>query len=275
MGTSNFLGALKRLYRHVRRGQTKREPIWRTVEHAPLKGLQFLLPSGEGAGWADRFLQGQYEIEMLVTLEGLARRGGVLYDIGAHMGFYTCAWLALGGDRVEAFEPAPFNVRTLQANLARNDYTGRVRVHTLALGNENRHGSLIASEADIGAASASYVAHLGYVDWPPGSAAHTLPNSHPVTVNVRRLDDLIFEEKLPMPTVVKIDVEGAEAAVLSGAERVLAEHLPVILCELHNIDAALQAADQLARLGYEQRMLGKNGAQPACMWLPHGSRVDV
>lgn len=104
------------------------------MEEGLLAGTFLLLPSGQGAGWTERFIQGQYETAMLNALGELAKRGGVLYDIGAHMGYYTCAWLALGGERVEAFEPAPFNRRVLEETLTRNNVSERVRVHSVALG---------------------------------------------------------------------------------------------------------------------------------------------
>jgi hypothetical protein len=46
-------------------------------------------------------------------------------------------------------------------------------------------------------------------------------------VSVERLDDLVTG---PVD-VVKIDVEGAEAACLRGAERILREHRPLVIFE--------------------------------------------
>jgi hypothetical protein len=48
----------------------------------------------------------------------------------------------------------------------------------------------------------------------------------------------VFGGEIEAPTVVKIDVEGAEVAVLEGMRRVLAEHRPVVICELHGTHAA-------------------------------------
>lgn len=44
--------------------------------------------------------------------------------------------------------------------------------------------------------------------------------------------DALLDLGLPAPHVLKIDVEGAEARVLQGANRILAESRPVILCEV-------------------------------------------
>ena len=52
-----------------------------------------------------------------------------------------------------------------------------------------------------------------------------------VTVSMRSLDDWCAEQGLPRLDFIKLDVEGAEFLVLTGAEQVLARHRPVILAE--------------------------------------------
>jgi hypothetical protein len=40
--------------------------------------------------------------------------------------------------------------------------------------------------------------------------------------------------RVPPPAVVKIDVEGAELAVLEGMRETIRRHRPAIICELHD-----------------------------------------
>ena len=239
---------------------------WRQVRGGPLAGLWFYLPSGEEARWANRFLTGEYEPEMLAALAALAREGGTLYDVGAHTGFYSCAWLKLGGERVEAFEPAPYNREVLKATLERNGLTEKVRVHALALGDRDGEATLLASRQDVGAASAAYLQEFGGVELPPGMQAGPLPDLERSSVPLRKLDTLSTQIGLPVPIVIKLDIEGAEAAALAGAEAILAQHHPAILCEVHSVEGGLVIADRLARLGYELQVLGKNGPHVACLW---------
>ncbi|MGA7731262.1 MAG: FkbM family methyltransferase [Chloroflexia bacterium] len=256
---SGLIGRLKRL---IRRGLGQKAGLrhdWREVVGGPLKGVWFYLPSGEDARWADRFLTGGYEPEMLAALEELARVGGTLYDVGAHTGFYTCAWLKFGGERVEAFEPAAYNRQVLEATLRRNDFADKVRVHALALGDRDGEAILLASREDVGAASAAYLQDFGGVELPPGVQAGPLPALERVTVPVRRLDAIVAEMELHAATVLKFDIEGAEAAALAGAETLLERWHPAILCEVHSVENALVIADRMAQADYKLQVLGKNG----------------
>ena len=264
-----MLGLIGRVKRRMQRGLGQKAGLrhdWREVIGGPLKGLWFFLPSGEDTRWADRFLTGDYEPEMLAALAELARAGGTLYDVGAHIGFYTCAWLKLGGERVEAFEPAPYNRQVLETTLQRNGFMDKVRVHALALGDRNGEATLLASREDVGAASAAYLEDFGGVELPPDVQARPLTDLEHTSVPLRRLDAIVAQMELLTPTVLKLDVEGAEVAALAGAETLLAEWHPAILCEVHTIGNALAIADRLARLGYVYQVLGNNGPHLACLW---------
>ena len=275
MATTRLAEQMVLILRRIRRSlkasierSHQAEATWRKVTDGPLADTFFLLPSGSRAGWTERFLAGNYEPAMLDVLGMLARKRGVLYDIGAHMGYYTCAWLSLGGVWVEAFEPAPSSRAVLEETLIYNHLSEGVRVHSVALGNENSTADLIIDETDIGAASAAFIDRFGGTDTLSKVAGSRLPGARSVTVALRSLDELALELDLPAPSVIKIDVEGAEDYVLAGAQRVLSSHRPVILCEVHTIKAGVEISDRMAKMGYELKVLGRNGNELACMWVP-------
>jgi len=58
-----------------------------------------------------------------------------------------------------------------------------------------------------------------------------------VRVEAVTLDRFVYEQGHPAPDLIKIDVEGYEAGVIGGAERLLAEAKPVFVCEMHNAQA--------------------------------------
>src|SRR4030095_8816198 len=86
-------------------------------------------------------------------------------------------------------------------------------------------------------------------------------------VPVVRLDDAISNRPVGF---LKIDAEGAEALVLRGARRLLAEDCPVVLLDLHphlmaHLDGTTPATliRQMAWLDYECRLLGAGVPGPA------------
>ena len=168
---------------------------------------------------------------------------------------------------MEAFEPAPYNREILLATGRRNGMLERVTVHDFALGDIETQSTLVATNADVGASSAAHIPDLGEAELPPGVDGQVQALSR-VSVQVRRLDGVFSQASLPRPDVLKIDVEGAEAAVLAGGVQVIEEARPAILCEIHNVDVALRIASRLAEMEYHMHILGKNGPHTACLWLP-------
>jgi methyltransferase FkbM-like protein len=68
------------------------------------------------------------------------------------------------------------------------------------------------------------------------------------------LDEFIASGN-PAPQLMKIDVEGGETAVLVGAERLLRERRPVIICEVHHAEAAGWMEEWLPARGYHMDWL--------------------
>ncbi len=75
-----------------------------------------------------------------------------------------------------------------------------------------------------------------------------------VDIEVVAIDDLDIRP----PTVVKIDVEGFELPVLEGMRRTIAEHAPVIICELHGTHVEFAAF--MREVGY--RLVNLEGPEP-------------
>jgi hypothetical protein len=85
------------------------------------------------------------------------------------------------------------------------------------------------------------------------------PISDIIEVKSISLDDYIFEQKGRPPSFIKIDVEGGESAVLSGALGALNKFKPRLLCEIHSPSVAGPLKDLLARFGYSLKDLPSVG----------------
>jgi hypothetical protein len=68
--------------------------------------------------------------------------------------------------------------------------------------------------------------------------------------------DLVASETF-IPDLIKIDVEGAEDAVLRGARRILAERKPHLVIEVHSVDKDVACLQILRSHGYEPRIVNQ------------------
>jgi FkbM family methyltransferase len=155
--------------------------------------------------------------EMLLTVH-LLRPGDLFVDVGANVGIYTLlASVAAGADTV-AFEPVPAARRRLLEHVALHGAGNRVEVRPTAVG--ARPGRLRV-ERTRGALNR-------VVDAAPAGGGGG--DESTVEVEAERLDAALRDRR---PTVLKVDVEGYEAAVLEGAGDLLADPgLLAVLVEL-------------------------------------------
>ena len=137
--------------------------------------------------------------------------GDVLYDIGANVGAYSLIAAKATGNqaRVFAFEPSPSTFRDLFRNVILNDCGASVTALPFALWSETRVMSFRFHLFRSGAAKHRVATDL--------DAGH----SRVAKVVGVRLDDLVEQFGLPVPTHAKIDVDGGELEVLRGAARTL------------------------------------------------------
>lgn len=140
----------------------------------------------------------EYTAAMLADL----RDDDVLFDAGANIGMV--ALHAAKICRTVAFEPDPAIQRRLTVNSALNPD----RTFTLE--------PIAISDTD-----GDVVLYTDGDDGNSPSLVNQRGESGSVSVTARTLDSLCAEDRLPHPTVIKLDVEGAEILALRGAKRLL------------------------------------------------------
>ena len=160
-----------------------------------------------------RYRQMRLTHDLEPEMEHLAswvRPGTRAIDVGANHGLYSYALSRLGLT-VEAFEPQPWCVRTLEA-WAR----GRLTVHQAGLSDEDT--TLTLNLPVVGGTRFTGYASFGDVEG----------ETEQISVPVHRLDGYDFEDV----SFIKIDVEGHELSVLRGAEKTLDRNRPLLLIEI-------------------------------------------
>jgi len=160
------------------------------------------------------------EMDFIEALEKTLRAGDVFYDVGSNAGQFLIPMAKIVGESGQAigFEAHPGNYGRLLKNLALNRLTN-VRSFLLALSDLPGKVQMFGARgtATIVPAAARY-----HQDRPT------------CAVPAVRGDDLRKSAGLPVPVAVKVDVEGAEFAVLSGLAETLSSPLCQLLCcEVH------------------------------------------
>jgi FkbM family methyltransferase len=163
----------------------------------------------------------------------LVQKGDVVWDIGANIGLFSVAAAARSGDSgsVIAFEPDAWLVQLLRrTSAAQPDTIARITVVPVAVASEV---SLRDFSIAVRSRASNALAEYGY------SQMGGIEERQ--VVAAFNLDWLLT--KFPTPSVVKIDVEGAELEVLCHQHRMLNEVRPVIICEVGS-----ESADEITRV---------------------------
>jgi FkbM family methyltransferase len=164
--------------------------------------------------------------------------GELMFDVGAHVGNRSRAWISLGGT-VVAVEPQEGCLRLL-----RRFYRGSpdIEIVPAAVGDAPGIVDLYVSSTHP---TMSTTTKSWITDLESSGMTRGVRWDRRSTVPVTTLDRLI--DQFGVPTFVKIDVEGAEAMVLAG----LSEPVPVVSFEYFptQIDRALECVERLASLG--------------------------
>ena len=168
------------------------------------------------------FLEGFYELHELECIIKyilpMMTNKSLFLDIGANVGNHTAA-LAPFFEQVIAFEPNPRTSKLLEANAM---LFPNVSVRSYGLSNEEGIIKTSYSDENVGGASVA--------------SSDTYKNK--VEFHLKRLDDQLLGHRRSSVSLIKLDVEGHEYEVLSGAARILRESSPLILFEINKGEIA-------------------------------------
>lgn len=198
------------------------------ILQGPLRGRKWIAGSSNHGCWL-----GTYELATQTAFRRAIKRGDVIYDVGANVGFYTLlASICTGpGGRVYSYEPLQRNIAELRKHVTINRLTN-CEIIEAAISDRDGTARFDASRPR----SMGQIAERGNE-----------------TVPVVRIDSLVFERVVLPPNVLKIDVEGEELKVLQGAVETLSRHRPIIFLATHGPEARHGCICFLRESNYEIR----------------------
>lgn len=154
------------------------------------------------------FIRGSWERGTTRLFEDIIQKGMVVLDVGANIGYFTLIAAKLVGEegKVFAFEPEPYNFDLLVRNLKLNGYHNVIPTQK-AISDKNGRATLFLDKTQWGLHSLS-------------RENVTNSNGNSIEVDVQTLDDF-FKDSGDRVDFAKIDVQGAELAVIQGMENII------------------------------------------------------
>lgn len=211
----DLFSTLQFIFNHPVAGKNKWASFWRftgwqiqsrTYKHPvvyPFVENSKLIVQGGMTGATGNIYTGLHEFEDMMFLLHLLRPGDIFVDAGANIGSYSILASSVAGAKSVSFEPVPSTFLHLKHNVAVNNIELSVELQNAGVGKEK--GILhFTSDYDT----------MNHVVTDPDHS-----NQETIQVEIVAIDESLGNR---VPTLIKIDTEGFEMAVLQGASKTLA-----------------------------------------------------
>jgi len=154
---------------------------------------------------------GVYEAPETDLVTRILRAGDTCIDAGCHVGYYSCLFAKLVGEkgRVFSFDANPHSCRSTRRNLDLSGFFFADVIHTALTDAKGTRAFHISSDDQTGLSS------LGPI--PSGKET--------ISVSSLPLEEFLNERQIGSIRLLKLDVEGAEEIVVRGLGRFLADHV--------------------------------------------------
>jgi len=198
------------------------------------RGMKWIVGASTHSCWL-----GIYEPQKQAAILRFIKPGMKVLDIGANGGFYTLAFARLVGDQghVWAFEPLAGKVEYLLRHVSMNSLHNVDIVQAAVADKQGMARLQVTSDGSMGSLTSEGVYRVPTVS----------------------LDDLISANVISDPAFIKMDVEGAETMVLSGASKLLARRRAIVFLACHGPEQRRNCSSILREHGY--RIFDLNGCE--------------
>jgi FkbM family methyltransferase len=195
-------------------------------------GTQFIVDLDDVVGYEIAIRRFEWR-ELKLMIDACRRlEPAIFLDVGANIGLYACV---LGqhklAPRIVAFEPDRDNFARLQANIALNDLADVVEAQHAAVADKAGSVTLL----------------------PSGGSNRGMSRIEPGAGGGYEVTSLALDAFVPLrgaTVALKVDVEGYEAQVLTGAEQLLSQNRGFAQIEAREDDAAALVAERMASFGW-------------------------
>lgn len=174
-------------------------------EYLIIGGNKLFIDKKDSAVSQELILSGKWEEYETSIFKKNIKKGDVVLDIGAHIGYYTLiAAQAVGNEgKVYSFEPDPKNFALLKKNIRENRYRNVVPIN-MAVADKKGSLRLFLNEENTGD-------HRIY---------SSLDRRKAIKIRTVTLDDF-FKDKDKRINMIKIDIQGSEVRAFKGGIKLI------------------------------------------------------
>jgi FkbM family methyltransferase len=164
-----------------------------------------------------------FEPATIKLLQHTLKVGGIVFDIGANIGYHSLIISKLVGDtgKIYSFEPDELNFKRLTRNIELNNLTN-IEAHKNAISDSNQTLKFYKSKSN------NFGGHSLIFN-------EEFLNPEFNLVEAITLDSFCEAIKPDHIDLLKIDVEGAELDALKGMQNVISQYSPMIILELNDL----------------------------------------
>ncbi len=200
---------------------------WTSIE---IHGKQVRISGIEGDYIASTIANSKmfYEWQLLGALGEYLKPGDFVVDVGANIGNHTLYFGAICEAEVLAFEPLTLAADVLQLNVEQNFLDDRIEIRRKALGQFTARAKLSRfNPENVGASSFALSPEGEY-----------------------RVSALDLENIARKVSLIKVDAEGMDVAVLRGAVDLIARDRPILVCEAATPSEQSALEQFVSEIGY-------------------------
>jgi len=223
----------------------------RPVLFGPLQGYRYQVEPGMGFTYSMGDDAANFRF-----LSQKIQPGMTVFDIGANRGQMMLLFARSVGSagQVFSFEPIAELAKCTERNASLNKLTN---VNVVQVAASDQDGTAVFAYSDAHSTQGKLVEQ---------EKTYQVSGTENIEVKTLRLDTFI-QQSAVVPHILKIDVEGAGAAVLRGAASLLDSAAPQIYIELHGPEEQMGVRDELLARGYlAETLQGERILDPTAAW---------
>lgn len=189
------------------------------------------------------FIKEPITIEWIRSFE----KNKIFFDVGANVGMYSIFASMNSNVTVYSFEPESNNFQTLMNNITQNNLSDFIIPYPIGLSDRTELSKLQISKFEAG--SSHHTVGENYLDH---KNLEIISNNFSQGIFSTTIDDLCFRWKLPIPSYLKIDVDGIESKIIEESKKTLSSsQLKSVLIEINeNREQDTTIINTLKKIGF-------------------------